>query len=169
MRVFTCRAKKLKGWHQLLRMFRRRLPSKCSSLEETLLQTQIPRRCSVFDPIASPRISRVSIYWLSNLEVGTRLLVVFHSSNTSNLFRWAWVLEHIGPRRANHGFCRWSRRPRRFLPRRWALGSKTNDILGREYAPTHGYALTCFVSWIVQVAWVVWDVWVEYYSIDPKL
>ena len=32
------------------------------------------------------------------------------------------------------------------------LGSKTNDILGREYAPTHGYAPTrgyaptCFVS-----------------------
>ena len=57
-RIFICRAKNLKGWRQLLRMFSRPLLSKFSSLEETLLRTQIPTRCLSFDPIASPRISR---------------------------------------------------------------------------------------------------------------
>ena len=45
LEIFISRAKKLKGWHQLLRMFRLPHPSKFSSLEGTLPQTQTPKRC----------------------------------------------------------------------------------------------------------------------------
>ena len=46
IRIWIFRSKKLERWRQPSQMFRPPLPSKCSSWEETLLQTQIQKRCS---------------------------------------------------------------------------------------------------------------------------
>ena len=52
------------------------------------------------------------------------------------MFRWVWELGHIGPQRGSHGFCRWWRKRKRFLPRRSVSNCGVNkDIFGCGYAP----------------------------------